>query len=141
MAWKTRYGSPAARVYGALIDPLLQPLRPKIVRICRELGAQDVLDIATATGAQCRALGRADIRSTGLDLSEAMIAAARRRGGANTEYVLGSAYDLPFADRSFDAALLLLALHEHTEPERAVMVHEALRVVRPDGALILAEFD
>jgi len=128
------------RIYRALIDPLLRPLRPKIVRICRDLNARDVLDIATATGAQCRALGRAGLHATGLDLSEPMIAAARRRGGRNATYVAGSAYELPFDDGSFDAVLLLLALHEHTEDERSVMVLEALRVLRPGGALVLAEY-
>jgi ubiquinone/menaquinone biosynthesis C-methylase UbiE len=140
MAWKTRYGSLAVRLYRALIDPLLWPLRPKIVRICRELGARDVLDIASATGAQCRAIGRAGIRATGVDLAEAMIAAAKRRGGRNTDYALASAYELPFRDGSFDASLLILALHEHTEEERSVMVCEALRVLRPNGALLVADF-
>jgi len=115
-------------------------LRPKIVRICRELGVHNVLDIATATGAQCRALGRAGIRATGLDLAEAMIASASRRGRENTEYVRGSAYELPFSDGSFDASLLILALHEHSEDERSLMIREALRVLRLNGALILAEF-
>ena len=140
MAWKTRYGSLAVRLYRALIDPLLWPLRPKIVRICRELGARDVLDIASATGAQCRAIGRAGIRATGVDLAEAMIAAAKRRGGRNTDYALASACELPFPDGSFDASLLILALHEHTEDERSLMVGEALRVLRPDGALLVADF-
>jgi SAM-dependent methyltransferase len=140
MAWKTRYGSLAVRLYRALIDPLLWPLRPKIVRICRELGARDVLDIASATGAQCRAIGRAGIRATGVDLAEAMIAAAKRRGGRKTDYALASAYELPFRDGSFDASLLTLALHEHTEEERSVMVREALRVLRPKGHLVIADF-
>ncbi len=140
MAWKTRYGSLAVRFYRALIDPLLWPLRPKIVRICRELGAREVLDIASATGAQCRALGRAGIRATGVDLAEAMIAAAERRGGRKTDYALASAYELPFPDGSFDASLLILALHEHTEDERSLMVREALRVLRPNGALLVADF-
>ena len=128
------------RVYRALIDPLLRPLRPRIVRLCQELDPHHVLDIATATGAQCRMLGRAGIRATGLDLSEAMIAEAIRRGGPNTDYVAGSAYELPFDDDAFDAALLLLALHEHTEDERSQMLREAERVVRPGGALLIAEF-
>ena len=140
MAWKTRYGSLAVHIYRVLIDPLLWSLRPKIVRICQELGARDVLDIATATGAQCRALGRAGIDATGLDLAEAMIAAAKRRGGTNARYVRGSAYELPFPDGSFDASLLLLALHEHREDERSLMIREALRVLRLDGTLILADY-
>jgi SAM-dependent methyltransferase len=140
MARKERYGSLAVGFYRALIDPLLRSLRPRIVGICRELGARDVLDIATATGAQCRALGRAGIRATGLDLAEAMIVAAQRRGGSNTQYVRGSAYELPFPDGSFDASLLLLALHEHPEDERSLMIREGIRVLQIGGALILADY-
>jgi SAM-dependent methyltransferase len=140
MPEKTRYGSLAVRIYRRLIDPLLWPLRPKVVRICRQLGARDVLDVASATGAQCRALGRAGIRATGIDLSEEMIWIARRIGGRNVRYVHGSAYALPFEDGSFDASLLLLALHEHTEDERTAMVSEALRIVRPSGHLLLADY-
>jgi len=141
MAWKTRYGSLAVRIYRTLIDPLLWTLRPRVVRVCRTLAAQEVLDIAAATGAQCRALGRAGISATGLDLSEEMVRAAQRIGGRNVRFVHGSAYELPFDDASFDASLLVLALHEHTEAERTTMLAEAIRVLRPGGSLVLADYD
>ena len=134
------YGKFSTRVYRTLLDPLIRPLRSKIVRVCHELGTEEVLDIATATGAQCRMLARADIQTVGLDLSEAMITAARRQSGGNLRYVQGSAYSLPFGDASFDACLLSLALHEHNEEERNAMLNEALRVLRPDGHLIVADY-
>ena len=137
---RERYGALAVRSYRALIDPLLLPLRPKVIALCRQLDSERVLDIACATGAQCRALGRAGIRTTGLDLSEDMIRAARAAGGRNVRYVAGSAYELPFERDTFDTALLVLALHEHTEEERTVMIEEALRATRPTGHLIVADF-
>ncbi|MBU0595727.1 class I SAM-dependent methyltransferase [Candidatus Bipolaricaulota bacterium] len=140
MIWKTRYGTGAVFTYRNLIDPMIYPLRPRIVRLCSELGARKVLDIASGTGAQCRMLGAAGMQATGLDLAEAMIATAERLGGANTEFVLGSATELPFASSSFDACLLLLALHEHQEEDRIVMLAEARRVLRPSGHLVIAEF-
>jgi len=130
----------AVGVYRALIDPLVRPLRKRIVRLCRKFRAREILDIASATGAQCRLLARAGTTATGIDLSEAMIASAARRGGRNVRYLQGSAYDLPFDGDSFDASLLLLALHEHTEKERAQMLREAVRVVRPGGYLIIADY-
>ncbi len=139
MVWKTRYGSGAVRVYRALIDPLLWPLRPKVVRMCRQMEAGHVLDIACATGDQCRALGRSGIRATGLDLSEDMVSIARRTGGRNVDYVQGSAYELPFEKGTFDASLLLLALHEHTEAERTRMLDEAIRVAR--SYVVLADYE
>jgi len=68
----------AVCVYRRLLDPLIRPLRVRIVRLCRELGVGKILDIASATGAQCRMLGRAGIEVIGLDLSEPMIADAQR---------------------------------------------------------------
>jgi len=119
---------------------MIHPLRPKVIELCRQLGVRDVLDIACGTGAQCRMLSRAGMQATGLDLAEAMIDAARRLGDPNTRYTLGSAYELPFEESSFDACLLLLALHEHQESERGVMLEQAVRVLRPNGHLILADF-
>ena len=135
-----RYGTLSAKIYRWLIDPLVQPLRPKIARLCLKHGIESVLDIGTATGAQCRTLGAAGIHAVGLDLSEAMIAAARKRGGKNVEYMVGSAYELPFAGTAIDAALLSLALHEHSEEERTKMLMEAMRVVGSGGFLVLAEY-
>ena len=101
---------------------------------------QTVLDIASATGAQCRRLHAAGLIATGLDLSEAMIRLARRRGPKAITYVLGSAFDLPFEDNRFDAALLVLALHEHTERHRQAMLREAQRVTQPGGQLIVIDY-
>jgi ubiquinone/menaquinone biosynthesis C-methylase UbiE len=140
MAEHERYGRRAARIYGALIDPILDSLRSAVTRACCEEGVTHLLDVACATGAQCRRLARAGILTTGVDLSEAMILAARRRGGTGTEYILGSALDLPFPAASFDAVILSLALHEHPEDERAVMLREALRVLRPRGVLLVVDF-
>ena len=135
-----RYGSLSSKIYRWLIDPLLAQLRPKIAQLCIKYGVNNMLDIATATGAQCRTLDAVGIRSVGLDLSEAMIAAAKAWSSKDIEYVVGSAYELPFVDASFHAVLLSLALHEHSEEERTRMLTEAMRVLEPDGHLIIAEY-
>lgn len=135
-----RYGKLSSTIYRRLIDPLLRSLRPKIACLCLEYGVNTVLDIGTATGAQCRTLGDAGIRAVGLDLSEAMIAAANKRPSNGAEFVVGSAFELPFGDATFDAALLSLALHEHSEEERTRMLMEAIRVIEPNGYLLLADY-
>ena len=135
-----RYGTFSSSIYRWLIDPLLAPLRPKIARLCLKHGPGPILDIGTATGAQCRVLDTAGIHTVGLDLSEAMIAAAKARPSENIEYVIGSAYELPFPEASFNAVLLSLALHEHSEEDRSRMLGEAMRVLEPDGHLVLVEY-
>jgi len=135
-----RYAKKAAILYRWVIDPLVQPLRPKIVALCLEHDMRHVLDIGCATGAQCRQLAVAGIRAVGLDLSEAMVTSARKRSRDRIEYVVGSAYELPFPDDTFDGALMSLALHEHSEDERTQMLTEALRVTKFNGHLVLAEY-
>lgn len=134
------YGEWSARVYSLLIDPLLRALRRRITAACVEQGLTDVIDIACATGAQCRSLRRAGLNPTGIDLSEAMISRARRIGPVEIRYVVGSAYSLPFPEGEFSGAILSLCLHEHSLSEQDEMLAEALRVVRPGGSLILAEY-
>lgn len=140
VAEQHRYGRGAAGVYAWLIDPLVKRLRPRIALLCKERGAKDVLDIACATGAQCRALARVGIVATGVDQSEAMIAAAQRRTRLPSTFLIGSAFDLPFEAGAFDAAILSLALHEHPEHERTRMIEEARRVVGSAGALVIADY-
>lgn len=139
MAERERYGEVAARFYRFLIDPIVWPLRPRIADELVRRNVQTVLDIACATGAQARLLARRGLRPVGIDLSSRMIAVASRRA-VRIPFVCGSALDLPFPADSFDAALLSLALHEHPEEERHRMVREALRVVRPSGTLLVADF-
>jgi ubiquinone/menaquinone biosynthesis C-methylase UbiE len=122
-----------------MIDPLLIPLRPRIVGICRELGAKRVLDIASGTGAQCRLLGRAGFEAVGLDLSEEMIGLARQRKKPFASYVHASALDLPFDDAAFDVCTLVLALHEHSEAERSRMLAEARRVA--SDHIVIADYE
>ncbi|UCF09518.1 MAG: class I SAM-dependent methyltransferase [Candidatus Bipolaricaulota bacterium] len=98
-----------------------------------------MLDIASASGAQCRRLAASGVEAVGVDLSREMVSLARRRGGGAT-YHCASALALPFPDGRFDASLLILALHEHPEEERAAMLTEAMRVTRPGGWLLIADY-
>ena len=50
MAWKTRYGSGAVFTYRNLIDPMIYPLRPRIVQLCADLGVRRVLDQVLRSG-------------------------------------------------------------------------------------------
>jgi SAM-dependent methyltransferase len=68
----------------------------------------------------------------GLDPSKQQIAHARQRPGAKAaEFRVGDAQALPFADRSYDAALMALVIAFLPNPARAVA--EMARVVRPGG--------
>ncbi len=72
----------------------------------------------------------------GLDLTHAMLRRALPRvGGMDFQPVQGDAQRLPFADASFDAAVLHLILAVVPDPPRCLA--EIARVVRPGGTVLV----
>jgi ubiquinone/menaquinone biosynthesis C-methylase UbiE len=101
--------------------------------------AGDVLEIAIGTGRNLP-FYPPDVRLTGLDVSPATLAVARRRSqqlGVGATLLEGDAQDLPFPDGSFDTAVCTLALC--TVPDDARVVGEVARVLRPGGRFLLLE--
>ena len=75
-------------------------------------------------------------RYVGLDLTHAMLRRALpRAGGLAFQAVQGDAQRLPFADASFDHAVLHLILA--VVPNPAACLNEAARVVAPGGSLLI----
>jgi SAM-dependent methyltransferase len=72
-------------------------------------------------------------RVSGVDLSDAAVAAARRRG--HPDVYVGRVEELPYPDATFDVATCLDVV-EHTPDDRATLA-ELRRVVRPGGVLIV----
>ena len=99
------------------------------------LGA--VLDVGSGDGVNAELLAPRARHVTCLDVSERVIAAARTRleRCANVDFRVGDMHDLPFAEASFDAVLLLNVLTYSERP--ALAIAEAARVLRPRGALAL----
>lgn len=94
----------------------------------------EILDAGCGTGGVLRFLA-GDHRLTGLDLSPLALGYSRRRGARRL--ARGSVERLPFADRSFDAAVSIDVLsHRSIRCDLAAM-RELGRVLRPGGLLIL----
>jgi ubiquinone/menaquinone biosynthesis C-methylase UbiE len=104
---------------------------PWIVSYLRE--GDRVLDAAGGSGAYASMIVRAaPVTVVGLDISESMV---RQRGEDPllTENVVGDMEALPFDDETFDAVMLIAALHHVPDPRPAL--REAARVLRPGGHL------
>lgn len=95
-----------------------------------------VLDAGCGTGAALAGvLARAGVSASGIDPSTAMIAAARRRLGKRADLHAADTATMPFAEGSFDAALLLNVLYFCDAESR--MVADLHRVLRPGGRLVV----
>jgi SAM-dependent methyltransferase len=122
-----------ADVYDATREPLGAEVVAAVGRTLKEWGVRQVLEVGVGTGRVASPLQAEGLELTGLDASAGMLARAREKG--LRRLVRGSAYRLPFADRSFDSALFVHVLHLLEEPERAL--REALRVSRGGAAALL----
>lgn len=91
-------------------------------------------DIGCGNGAFTEAILRkcAPAKVDGIDSSEGQLAYARTRAGVQGAiFRQGDARALPYADASFDIAVMALVIHFVPDPARGVA--EMARVVRPGG--------
>jgi len=98
---------------------------------------QRVLDLAAGTGTSSEPYADAGIDVVACDFSLGMLKVGKRRR-PDIDFVAGDATNLPFADDSFDASTISFGLRNVNEPKRALA--EMLRVTRPGGRLVIAEF-
>jgi len=101
-----------------------------------------VADIGTGTGILALELAREGLAVVAVDHSQRMLEAARekieRSGVRGIELRLGEASALPLAEAEVDAALAHMVLHYLPSPAEAI--REMARVVRPGGAVVIADF-
>src|SRR5579885_833755 len=95
-------------------------------------GADRALDLCCGTGIVGKALKTQGWEMTGIDVTEEMVAEANRHFPAGA----GSVDRMPFADRSFDLAVLRQS-YMLLDAERALA--EIKRVLKPDGAFVLSQ--
>ena len=126
-----------------LLDLMHRFLLPKISRdmstIMNQHGIRRVLDVACGTGYTVCQLHRRGIDIVGLDLSPAMLSVASQKAGS-CGFVRGDGTTLPFREKSFDGAIISLALHEISPTLRQKVWSEMKRVVKSDGLLFILDF-
>ena len=79
----------------------------------------------------------------GIDREESQVQAARawaaERGVSNVRFEVGSIYEIPYPDASFDAAFAYTVLEHTREPLQAI--REMRRVLKPGGVIGLCDPD
>ncbi|SEL54051.1 demethylmenaquinone methyltransferase [Nonomuraea pusilla] len=103
-----------------------------------------VLDLGAGTGTSTDSFTSLGARAIASDFSLGMLRTGVARHGGNAlsgpgvPFVAGDAMRLPFADDSFDAVTISVALRNVHDTGRAL--REMLRVTRPGGRLVILEF-
>jgi SAM-dependent methyltransferase len=96
---------------------------------------RSLLDVGGGTGNYAQALAAGGWQPLVLDGSPQMLAHAAAKG---LDTLAADATQLPFAEQSFDAAMLVSMIHHVDEPRQALA--EAKRILRPGGRLAVMVF-
>ena len=116
----------------AAYDEMYELIRP-VVR------HKTVLERATGTGLIAKKIVNAAAHIEATDASTEMIAEAKRDNrSAKLHFSVQDVFRLPYADKSFDVAIVSNALHIVPRPEKALQ--EIKRVLKDDGVLIAPTF-
>ncbi|MEF8698326.1 MAG: class I SAM-dependent methyltransferase [Candidatus Accumulibacter sp. UW26] len=102
-------------------------------------GMLQVLDVGCGAGTQARLWARLGHQVHGLDVNAPLIEVARQRAREEQleiEFAIGSATDLPYADRSMDVCLLPELLEHVVDWQRCL--DESARILKPGGLLYLS---
>jgi SAM-dependent methyltransferase len=103
---------------------------------------RELLDIGTGTGRMLEILAPRAEHAVGIDASREMLTIARvnleRAGLRNCSIRQGDMYQLPLPGASFDTVVIHQVLHYAERPAEAI--HEASRVLRPGGRLMIVDF-
>jgi ubiquinone/menaquinone biosynthesis C-methylase UbiE len=124
-----------APFYDLAIRHPLRKARLRSLQALPQAGACCVLINGVGTGLDLPLLP-VNHRYVSLDLTAAMLTRARPRGKSlNIAYVQGDSMALPFADESFDHAVLHLILA--VVPKPALCLAETARVLKPGGTILV----
>lgn len=127
-------------IYDVFVAPFTAPARRDSLRRLGEGSPPtEVLLVGVGSGLDLPLLPRGR-RYTGLDLTPAMLARARRKAaalGLDIRLDQGDARRLPYGDATFDAVVLHLILAVTPHPERVLT--EATRVLRRGGRVLILD--
>lgn len=139
------YDTQVEILFGGAADAMRRIALGALARAIRGKDQRRVklLDIASGNGRFLRQVLTAfpRIPATGLDLSPAYCAEARKRLAhwPQVEIVNGAIEQAPFEDASFDAATCVYLFHELPPRVRREAAREIARIVKPGGVFVLAD--
>ncbi|MEM7165938.1 MAG: class I SAM-dependent methyltransferase [Planctomycetota bacterium] len=132
----------AARYHWLTTNPFVSTAEKQLFRPLRRLrDAQSIFEIGCGEGANLetlRAIG-AQGTYTGCDCFREKVEFCQQRHPDDHFVVADAREPLPFADAVFDAVLVRDVLHHLAAPERAHVLRESLRLLRPGGVLTIVE--
>ena len=119
-------------------EPAYAAYKSRAVELLYPTPSGRYLEVGTGAGGDALAFAaRFDVDVVGVDVSETMIAEARRRGLREAQ--VADAESLPFAAASFDGCWADRTIQHLAHPDRALA--EMVRVTKPGGRVVVVDPD
>ncbi len=131
------YDKKTAKIYDSILFLFIHPLRRKIRKIIQNNNFNNILDVCCGTGNQLKYLKKKGIEATGIDLSPDMLEVAK---SARVNCFEQNAEGMNFDNDSYDLVMTSFALHEKSHESAAMIIKEMLRVCKPGGHILLADY-
>lgn len=113
-----------------------------LLKLVGKRSFQSMLDLGTGTGRLLEIFAPLYRRGVGIDMSREMLAVARanldKAGVSNAQVRQGDIFSPPVERDAFDLVTIHQVLHYLDDPARAI--HEAARLLRPSGRLVIVDF-
>ncbi len=126
--------------YDPLFGGVLGGFRALAARIVSVRKGERVLDVGCGTGAQLAFFQDGGCDVNGIDRSLAMLRAAKLKLGAGAMLSNCDAIRLPYTDDSFDLVVSSLFLHQLNSSMQSSALGEMMRVLKPEGQILLIDF-
>lgn len=124
----------------------VRQLRKRAINLANIQPGEQILDIGCGTGTLAiqvkRYVGKAG-RVAGIDPGNQQIARARAKAARLNlpiDFQIGVIEQLPFPDQSFDVVLTTLMMHHLPDSLKRQGLSEIVRVLKPGGRLVIADF-
>ena len=130
-----------ARFYDPVIGRFNSKLRSIGMRMLPPAEGMHLLDVGCGTGSFLGQYEQAGCLVSGIDSSSAMLEIASERLGSDADLRLGNAAEMPYSTDSFDIVTASLILHELGPTVRPVVLGEMIRVLKPDGRILITDYN
>ncbi len=121
----------------------LQRVVEAVLRTAAVGPGEDVVDLGTGTGQLSLPMGSVGARVTAVDVSPVMISGleekAARSGVESVAGVVAAVEEFTMPAQSVDAVVSNYALHHLSNHQKATVVSEAVRWLRPGGRLVVGD--
>jgi ubiquinone/menaquinone biosynthesis C-methylase UbiE len=137
LRWLTPLYDPLTKFFG------LAKVKEKLIANSKISEGQRVLDIGCGTGTLLQMIRQTEPNTelVGLDGDPKILQIAKEKTkNLNIRFDQAMAYELPYPDASYDRVLSSLVFHHLSTTNKQRAFREILRVLRPGGLMVIADF-